>query len=183
MGPATTEGGGRNGREASTMQTTTATTRSAATLSRPAAQDIAWPTAVSAAKAPAHDGAAEVRRSGLLRGGVGLVAGGILFALGHPLLAGIAATIGGLTAVLALVSPLGAYAALDGLMRKFGVLVGKIMTVLVMVPIFGLFFVPFGLLFRRGAKDPMHRALEPSAPSYWRVREDALGGDRHDAQY
>lgn len=165
------------------MQTTTATNRSAATASRPAAQDIAWPTALPVATAAQSDAAAAARRSGVLRGAVGLVAGAVFFALGHPVLASIAGGVGGLTLVLALVSPLGAYAAVDGLMRKFGLLVGRVVTVLVMVPIFGLVFLPFGLLFRRGAKDPMHRTLEPSAPSYWRVRDDALGGERHDAQF
>lgn len=165
------------------MQTTTSTRRSAATRSRPAAQDVAWPTA-SATPAPrAGDATAAARRSGVLRGAVGLLAGGIFFAFGHATLAAVAGGIGGLTVVLALASPLGAYAAVDRLFGAFGALTGRVVTVLVMLPIFGLFFVPFGLLFRRGARDPMLRSIESATPSYWRTRDDALGGDRHDAQY
>jgi hypothetical protein len=31
--------------------------------------------------------------------------------------------------------------------------------------------VPFGLLFRRGPRDPLQRRFEKSARSYWKVRE------------
>lgn len=154
-------------------------------VSRPRAQEVAWnwaPTRPRDVDATAARAAA-MRRKGAVQGVVGLAIAGGLYALGHPTVAIIAASIASLTLVLAMVSPLGAFAAIEKVMRGFGVWVGRVVTVVVMLPIFAFFFVPFGLLFRRGAKDPMQRAVDTAASSYWRVREDQLGGERHEAQF
>lgn len=110
------------------------------------------------------------RRSASIRFVVALAAGGVLYALERPIMAAVAASLGSLSLLLALASPLGAYAALDRLVTRTGALVGTILTWLLLAPVFYLFFVPFGLLFRRGARDPLRRAIDRDAPSYWTKR-------------
>ncbi len=153
--------------------------------SRPEAQAIAWSwrgrDARVAAASAAHT--AELRRKGLIQGAIGLTIAAAFFYFDHTTLAVVAGSIATLMALLAVVSPTGAFAAVERLMLRLGRAVGVAVTWLVMLPIFGLFFVPFGVLFRRGAKDPMRRGYDAAAPSYWKKREDPLGGDRHRSQF
>ncbi len=115
--------------------------------------------------------AAALRNKGMLSAGVGLAAAGIFFALGHPTLASIVGAIALFTLITALVSPTGVYASIDGKLITFGRWVGTAVGWVVLMPVFVGFFVPFGLLFRRGAADPMKRAFDRSSASYWRKRE------------
>ncbi len=153
--------------------------------SRPEAQAIAWPwrgrdgRVAAAAAARAH----ELRRKGMIQGAIGLCIAAAFYAFDHTTLALVAGSIACVMALLALVSPTGAFAAVERGLLRFGRAVGVVVTWLVMLPIFGLFFVPFGLLFRRGAKDPMRRGYDTALPSYWKRRDDPLGGDRHRSQF
>jgi hypothetical protein len=45
--------------------------------------------------------------------------------------------------------------------------------VVLLVPLFVLFFLPFGLLARRGRRDRLGRFFDPDAPTYWKRREPA----------
>jgi len=76
-------------------------------------------------------------------------------------------TLSVLTLVTAAVRPLALDRALAALARGVGV----VMTWLLLVPIFFVVLVPFGLLFRRGANDPLHRRFDPRLPSHWRAHE------------
>jgi len=82
------------------------------------------------------------------------------------------------TAVMAAASPGGAYAWIERAVDALVVGVGHALTWLTMVPVFWLFFVPYGRLARRGDADPMKRAFAPGQPSYWTdrsaVRRDYL---------
>ena len=55
---------------------------------------------------------------------------------------------------------------------------------LLLVPIFYLAFLPFGLLLRRGRRDRLRRRLDPDAVSYWEPHDGptAASGSR-DRQY
>lgn len=116
--------------------------------------------------------AKHARRGALIRFVVASAAGAIFFVLHRPVAASIAGGIGTLTLILALASPLGAYAKLDRVVTRAGELVGTVFTWVLLAPVFYLFFTPFGFLFRRGARDPMKRRFEPSAPTYWKKRAD-----------
>ncbi|GEM_PF-2346188 len=117
------------------------------------------------------DRAAALRNKGIGQAVVGYIAAGVIFWLGIAILPFIVATIASITLLTALFSPLGAYAAIEGGLTKFAMWFGGIVSWLVLMPVFLLFFVPFGLLFRRGERDPMKRVFVPSAPSYWKERE------------
>lgn len=90
----------------------------------------------------------------------------------------------GVVLVSALISPTGLYL---GIRRGFGALArltGRGMTWILMVPIFYLIFLPFGLLFRRGRRDRLKRYFEADAPSYWDPHEGPTAAtQQYDRQY
>jgi hypothetical protein len=99
----------------------------------------------------------------------------------------IGAVVLGLAAVVfasALISPTGLYL---GIRRGFGALArltGRAMTWILMVPIFYLIFLPFGMLFRRGRRDRLQRYFEPDAASYWDPHEGpTAASQQYDRQY
>jgi len=113
---------------------------------------------------------AKLRRGGVIRAVVAGLAAGVLFAIERPIVASIAVGIGTLTLVLALASPRGAYAALSRGVDRVGALIGALLTWVLLTPVFFLFFVPFGLLMRRGARDRLRRRFERERASYWTKR-------------
>lgn len=123
----------------------------------------------------AHARIAKLRRSGMLRALVAAIAAAVLYAFERPVIASIAIGLGSLTLVLALVSPGGAYAALERGVDRVGALIGAILTWVLLTPVFFLFFVPFGMLMRRGARDRLRRRFERDRATYWKARapEDA----------
>ncbi len=125
-----------------------------------------------------------LRTRGCLQGAVGLAIAGGIHALGHPTLALIVAAIGSFTLLSALVSPGGIYASIERGLQVFARRVGQVVGWIVLLPIYFGFFLPFGLLFRRGARDPMRRRFEADVGSYWNVRqpdEDVV--QRHRSQF
>ena len=65
--------------------------------------------------------------------------------------------------------------ALDPLNRiwfKFGLLIGKVISPIVMTLIYMLTVIPMGMLLRLLGKDPLDRRFDPDAPSYWKVRTE-----------
>lgn len=69
--------------------------------------------------------------------------------------------------VTSLTSPNGLYAALLRLFGALGEATAKVVSWLLLGLVFYSFFLPFGLVFRRGHRDRLRRTLEPDAPSYW----------------
>jgi len=57
-------------------------------------------------------------------------------------------------------------------------LVGAILTWLLLAPVFFLFIAPFGLLRKRGARDPLKRRLDRSTDTYWTKRDEARALDK-----
>jgi hypothetical protein len=115
--------------------------------------------------------AAKLVRGATLRAVVAAVAGGVFYFVGRHLLAHVAWAVGGITLLLALASPR-AYAAVDRAVSAVSHGVGRALTWILLAPVFYLFITPYGLLFRRGARDPMKRRFERSLPSYWKKREE-----------
>ncbi|MDQ3035266.1 MAG: hypothetical protein M3Y87_22860 [Myxococcota bacterium] len=117
-----------------------------------------------------------LRRGGVLRAVVAVIAASVLAFFERPIMASIAIGIGLLTLVLALVSPGGAYASLSRGVDRVGALIGAILTYVLLTPVFFLFFLPFGMLMRRGARDRLRRRFERERASYWTKRAaDAPG--------
>jgi hypothetical protein len=113
-----------------------------------------------------------VRLRGVIAGAVGLVAGTLLFLFWSRILGIVALSIGGVTALSALVSPNGIHRQLNRAVGLMAFLVGTILTWLILVPVFYLVFFPFGLIARRGSRDPLERRRDPAAKTYWRTRTE-----------
>jgi hypothetical protein len=112
-----------------------------------------------------------IRVRGVLQASVGLAVAGGLAWLGYLLPAIVVGSVASTIALAALLSPLGLFAALEHAFVALGVWIGKAMTWLLLPAIFYGFFVPFGVLFRRGRRDSMRRFFDAEAASYWTPRD------------
>ncbi|WP_437963548.1 hypothetical protein WMF04_27905 [Sorangium sp. So ce260] len=108
-----------------------------------------------------------LRRQGVVRSLLALTVAVVAHLLHWQVVSWVAGAVGGITLFAALVSPAGLYAGIERGLEKFAGVVGEVVTWLVMVPVFYLVFLPFGLAARRGKKDPLKRFYEREAPSYW----------------
>lgn len=130
---------------------------------RPEAAEVVL--AANAPAAPSDPGRPRLR--GCVQGGVALAVAGAFLWLGHRTPGTIVATIGSGIVLAALVSPNGAFAAIERGVAALGRGIGRALTWLLLPAIFYAFFVPFGALFRRGRRDAMRRFFDADAASYW----------------
>ena len=132
-------------------------------------EDVIWPWRDGSQKPP-HD-IGGVRKRAVVQALIALAIAGALLWFDHVFLAGLTVAVSSVGLVAALISPLGAYATVERGLQMFARGVATVVGWLVLVPLFYLFFLPFALLFRRGASDPMRRFYQRSATSYWTDRE------------
>lgn len=122
------------------------------------------------------------RRQGAIRAGIGFVAAALIYVFWNPVAATVVAAIATLLLILALASPLGAYAWIDRWVARFAHGVGLAVTWLLMPVLYYLVFLPVGLVLRSRGRLRLIRSLDPEASSYWIVRaEDRRDGDEHGA--
>ncbi len=139
---------------------------------RPEAAEAIWNfTADERAAAVPAAVPGRVRLRGSLQALVGVGVGVVFFFFVSATLGRIVMGIAGFILLSALVSPTVVYAGIEKLFDSLGHLLGRAMTWLLMVPLFYLFFLPFGLLFRRGRRDRLRRYSERDAATYWERRE------------
>jgi len=112
------------------------------------------------------------RLLGLLQAGVAAAIGLVLRHFGHTTVAAVVLSVAALIGVAALVSPVGLYAGIQRGFAQLGRISGLAVTWILMVPLFYLFFLPFGLLFRRGRRDRLQRFFDEDAESYWESLEE-----------
>jgi len=123
------------------------------------------------------------RRHGLGRSAVGAGLGMLIFSLPWwwpgaaewlpRAVAFVAWGVSGVLLLAAVFSPNRVYATIDRGVNLAAHGVGMGLTVLLMTPIFALFFVPFRALLRRGRRDRLRRAFPaPEARSFWIERAD-----------
>ena len=106
---------------------------------------------------------------------------GVFFYVGWNLPGMIAGGISAFTLFAALFSPTGLFAGIERIINWTAQKVGIAASWILLVPLFYLFFLPFGKLFRRGAKDRLKRSFDTEADSYWNVRDEA--GHDHERQF
>lgn len=126
-----------------------------------------WQGKATRSASSAGGSAARARRKGLVQAAVSALLGATLFAFWSQAIGTVVLTIASIVGLSALVSPLGLYAAIERLLLWLGHATGRLLTWLLLAPVFYGFFVPFGLLLRRGRRDRLKRRLDPDAPSYW----------------
>lgn len=127
-----------------------------------------WRGAGDAARAAAERArrAAAARKSGLIRAAVGFAIA-LLLAWWKPLIGAVAGGLSVVVLLLALLSPLGAYAGLSRGLERFGHGVGVVVTWVLMSLVFFLVFLPLGLLLRLTGKLGIRRGAEPDRATYW----------------
>lgn len=79
--------------------------------------------------------------------------------------------IGAVLVVLGLIVPL-VLRPVYRVWMALALVLGFVMTHVLMTIIYYLLITPIGLLLRVFGKDPLHRDLDPEAPSYWLHRDD-----------
>jgi hypothetical protein len=110
---------------------------------------------------------ARIRWRGSFQALAGGAVGLALWWLGAKAIATVAFAFAAVILGSALASPTGLYALLQRFFEAGGRVIGRAMTWIVMVPIFYLFFLPFGRLLRRGRRDRLHRHFDVEAKTYW----------------
>lgn len=151
---------------------------------RPEAAAEVWRWGDAAPPAPEREPTSRARMRGVLQGLVGAGIGAALYHYWSPIVGTVVMTIGTVIALSALVSPGGLYAGIERLFLALGVLTGKALTWLLLVPLFYVFFLPFGSVMRTGRRDRLKRFLEPEADSYWEPHEGPTSGSaHHDRQF
>lgn len=113
--------------------------------------------------------AGRARLRGVLQGLAAAGLGAGVLWLWSPL-GGVVIGVGAVVTLAALSSPLGLYAAIERGLAALGRRTGTALTWIVMGATFYLVFLPFGLLLRRGRRDPMRRFFEAGATTYWEPR-------------
>jgi len=110
------------------------------------------------------------------------VAGLFAFIFRHVLFAGIVAGIGLLILVCGLFIPK-VYSAFERIIGIFAFGVGQALTWLLLVPFYYLCFLPARIMLSLTKRDPMKRAWDSSAPTYWTEKRDIQDNNRMTKQY
>jgi hypothetical protein len=148
---------------------------------RPEAAEVIWRWREPTLQASGQ-GASKARIAGTIQGFIGAGVAVAIYLLWSHTIGTIVFSISAATLLSALVSPLGLYRIIDGVFRSLGTYTGRMLTWLTLVPMFYLFFLPFGLLFRRGRRDRMKRFFEPNEASYWEPHKPFSAAD-HQRQF
>lgn len=150
---------------------------------RPEAAAEIWNWREPRVEAP-HESLQRARALGSLQALGTAALGALLFVYWSRIIGAVVLSLSGVVLASALISPTGLYLAIR---RGFGALArltGRAMTWILMVPIFYLIFLPFGVLFRRGRRDRLKRYFETDAVSYWETHEGpTAASQRYDRQY
>jgi hypothetical protein len=127
--------------------------------------------------------ASRKRLRGVVQALVTAAVGAVLFfSLRVP--AFLAFGLAGLVGVSALVAPTSLFAAIEHAFLGLGRWTGWLLGWVLLVPVFYLFFAPFGRLLRRGRRDRLQRRFDREAPSYWEPHRGLrMASDSHRRQY
>lgn len=113
------------------------------------------------------EGAGRARLKGLLQATLAAAVGAGLYFWGRTTVATVVFSVAAIVGLSALVSPTGLFRAIEALFAALGAATGRALTWIVVVPLFYVFFLPFGALMRRGRRDRLQRFYEQDASSYW----------------
>ena len=150
---------------------------------RPEAAEAIWRISEEAGAAQ-QVGSRRGRTRGSLQALVGLCVGLGLALFGWPTLGRVVMGVALLIGISALLSPGVLYAGIERFFDASGRVLGRAVTWLLMLPLFYLFFLPFGRLLRRGRRDRLQRFYDEQAASYWEPRQGpTAASDSRERQY
>ena len=123
-----------------------------------------WPWRGESVKAGGSQGPSLLFSMATMAVGLGVAAA--FYSMGHPRMAVVVGTIACAMFLLSRFAP-AAFRRVESWLARFSSLVGRLVTGLLLVPCYLLFFT-FGRLVQVvTGKDPMARGLEPDRESYW----------------
>jgi hypothetical protein len=149
---------------------------------RPEAAAVIWHWRERPGSGSREQSPSKARIMGSVQGLVGASVATAIYLLWSQTIGMVVFCISAIILFTALVSPNGLYRAIQGLFAALGNFTGRVLTWLTLVPLFYLFFLPFGLLMRRGRRDRMKRFLEPDEESYWEPHKAFSAAD-HERQF
>ncbi len=152
---------------------------------RPEAAAVVWDwRGGRAEEVPEAESPARNRLLGTFQGLGAGVLGLLIHRFWSTTIATVVFCVAGVVLFSALVSPTGLYVGVQGLFRTLGRWTGTALTWILLVPVFYLFFLPFGALLRRGRRDRLKRYYERDAESYWEPHEGpTAASDSCERQY
>ena len=143
---------------------------------RPEAAAIIWNWHGSDSAEKSAGSSSRTRLKGSIQGVAAGAMGALLYLYWSQTVGRIVMGLGTVILLSALVSPTGLYRLVERLFAALGLWTGRAINWILLVPLFYLFFLPFGLLFRRGRRDSMTRFYEAESSTYWRGRRRARSG-------
>lgn len=150
---------------------------------RPEAAAVIWTWSERAPSATPAFATGRNRVVGTLQGLGALAVGSAIFLLWSRMVGTVVLSVGTIVLLSALISPGGLYLAVRGTFAALGHATGTALSWLLLVPIFYLVFLPFGLLLRRGRADRLKRYFERDADSYWEIHPERIAANPHERQY
>lgn len=108
----------------------------------------------------------------MLRTAIAAVVAGVFVWIAKPLVAAILFSATVIVSLAVLVLPPAVSRALERFERALARAVSTVLALVLLAPVFFLFFVPFRLSFRRGARDRLQRRFDRAAATYWRRRDE-----------
>ena len=149
---------------------------------RPEAAEVVWRWKERSGSKSSGQSPSRARLMGCIQGGVGVGLATAIYLLWSQTIGMVVFSISTIVLFSALVSPLGLYRIIQGIFETLGTHTGRALTWLALVPLFYLFFLPFGLVFRSGRRDRMKRFFEPDEESYWEPHKEFSAAD-HERQF
>jgi hypothetical protein len=145
---------------------------------------VIWTSSQDELPTPEDSPTSGARLRGLIQGAIGVAMAGLVYTLFSHAAGWVIFTIASTITLAALLSPGGLFAGIEAGFRAAGQAVRRLLTWILLSSIFYTFFLPFGVLFRRGRKDSMKRFYDSEAPSYWSPRQPRDAGlDFYRRQY
>jgi hypothetical protein len=124
-----------------------------------------------------------LRRGALIQALVmGIVGGIVHFGFHHLLVARIIWALAGIILLLGLLFP-SAYKPVHAFGQWLGRIVGTVLTTLLLVPFFFLFFTPVAFFLRWQGRDPLHRSSLDPQWTYWIARAEKDPAENIDRQF
>jgi hypothetical protein len=149
---------------------------------RPEAAAAIWDWRTPTVKPTRESSAASLRTAGIIQASVTATFGALVYYFWSSTIATVIFSIAGIVLFCAVASPTGLYRGVQAFFNALGNATGRVLTWLMLVPLFYLFFFPFGLLLRRGRRDQLKRYYETDKESYWEIREGP-GVSDHERQF
>ncbi len=117
----------------------------------------------------------QIRTSAAVQGVIGLILALAIYLFLSKIFGVIVCSIALLLTVLAFIAPIAVYEPIKRGFARLSTIVGTAISFVVLLALYCFFFVPFGVLFRRGNRNKLSLGFAAERPSYWIDRSASSG--------